>query len=72
MSSLTLVRHCEAAGQEPDAPLTEVGRRQAAELADFLSAFPIDAIVTSSYRRSRETVTPVGNSCIFALRLTHA
>ena len=59
MRSLILVRHCEAAGQEPDAPLTEIGRQQAAELADFLSAFTIDAIVTSSYRRSQETVGPL-------------
>ena len=59
MRSLILVRHCEAAGQEPDAPLTETGWQQATELTDFLSAFPIDAIVSSAYRRTRETVAPV-------------
>lgn len=59
MSSLILVRHCEAAGQEPDAPLTDAGRRQSLELADFLSAFPVDTIVTSAYRRARQTAEPL-------------
>ena len=59
MSSLILVRHCEAAGQEPDAPLTEAGRRRAHELASFLSAFPIDAIVTSAYVRAQQTAEPL-------------
>ena len=65
--SLILVRHCEAAGQEPDAPLTEHGKRQAAELADFLSAFPIDAIFTSAYLRARQTATPLAQ--LFSLRV---
>ena len=59
MRSLILVRHCEAGGQEPDAPLTDAGRRQALELADFLSTFPVNSIVTSAYRRARETAEPV-------------
>ncbi len=59
MSSLILVRHCEATGQEPDAPLTETGWRQAQELASFLSAFPIDAIVTSAYLRAQQTAEPL-------------
>lgn len=59
MSSLILVRHCEAAGQEPDAPLTETGRRQAQELASFLLAFPIDAFVTSAYLRAQQTAEPL-------------
>lgn len=59
MPSLILVRHCEAAGQEPDAPLTAAGSRQALELADFLSAFPVAGIVASAYRRARETAEPL-------------
>lgn len=31
-----LVRHCQATGQEPDAPLTETGQQQAIALADWL------------------------------------
>jgi len=59
VSSLILVRHCEAAGQEPDAPLTDVGMGQALALANFLSDFPVDTIVTSAYRRARETAEPL-------------
>lgn len=59
MSSLILVRHCEAAGQEPDAPLSDAGRRQALELADFLSTLPVESIVSSAYRRARETAEPL-------------
>jgi len=65
--SLILVRHCEAAGQEPDAPLTEHGERQAAELADFLSPFPIDAIFTSVYLRAQQTCKPLAQ--LFSLRV---
>ncbi len=61
MVSLILVRHCEAAGQEPDAPLTELGLQQARNLADFLSTFPIDAIATSAYRRARQTAEPLAH-----------
>lgn len=59
MSSLILVRHCEAEGQDPDAPLTGAGHRQAEQLAGFLSALPVDAIITSAYRRARETAEPL-------------
>ena len=61
MPSLILVRHCEAEGQEPEAPLTDAGRRQARELANFLSAFPIDVIATSAYRRAQETARPLAD-----------
>lgn len=55
MSALILVRHCQAAGQQPDAPLTPVGQRQARDLAQFLSAYPVDMIVTSAYLRAQQT-----------------
>ena len=34
--TLILVRHCQAAGQEPDAVLTDTGIEQSRDLADFL------------------------------------
>ncbi len=58
MSRLLLVRHCEASGPRPDAPLTERGRSQASRLAAFLAAYPVDALVTSPFRRARETIAP--------------
>lgn len=56
---LILVRHCQAADQDCDAPLTEIGLRQAGELADFLSGLPIDFIVASAFRRARQSAEPL-------------
>jgi 2,3-bisphosphoglycerate-dependent phosphoglycerate mutase len=53
-----LVRHCQAAGQEPDAPLTPAGEAQAAALADFLAPLPIDRILSSPFRRARDSIAP--------------
>ncbi len=53
-----LVRHCEATGQRPNAPLTETGYQQAPKLADFLSDYPIDHITTSEYLRARQSIEP--------------
>src|SRR4051812_24080279 len=56
---LHLVRHCQSTGQEPDAPLTAVGREQAEHLADVLEGRGIARIVASSYARARQTVEPL-------------
>jgi 2,3-bisphosphoglycerate-dependent phosphoglycerate mutase len=58
MSRLLLVRHCESSGPQPDAPLTERGLDQAVHLATFLAAYRIDALVTSPFRRARDTIAP--------------
>jgi 2,3-bisphosphoglycerate-dependent phosphoglycerate mutase len=54
-----LVRHCQATGQEPDAPLTEKGRRQAVDLAEHLEDNPIVRIVSSPYVRAVESIAPL-------------
>ncbi|MGD9894669.1 MAG: histidine phosphatase family protein [Dehalococcoidia bacterium] len=56
---LYLIRHCAAAGQEPDAPLTDAGQRQAVALADVLAAAEIDRIVSSPFRRARDSIAPL-------------
>ncbi|MYA60824.1 MAG: histidine phosphatase family protein [Chloroflexi bacterium] len=56
--NLILIRHCQATGQEPDAPLTEFGQHQAQTLADFLTDYPIDHITTSEYLRARHSIEP--------------
>ena len=56
--NLILVRHCQATGQEPNAPLTNVGVQQAQFLSDFLSDHPIDHITTSEYLRARRSIQP--------------
>ena len=71
MSSLILVRHCEAAGQEPDAPLTDAGHRQAGQLATFLSALPVDAIVASGYLRARQTAEAVADLLHLGIEVDH-
>jgi len=56
---LYLVRHCKAAGQEPDSPLTTEGTVQATALAHFLGHLPIDRIVSSPFLRARASIMPL-------------
>lgn len=56
MSEVLLVRHCESSGQAPDAPLSERGYAQAEALARELAPLPIDRVISSPYRRARETI----------------
>lgn len=56
--NLILVRHCQATGQEPEAPLTGTCHQQSHTLADFMSGYPIDHITTSKYLRARQSIEP--------------
>ena len=47
---LYLVRHCKAAGQQPEAALTADGRLQAKLLAEKLAVLPIERIIASPFR----------------------
>ena len=64
---LLLVRHCAAAGQEPDAPLTDTGHHQAQTLAHFLADYPIDHITTSEYLRARQSIEPFASQSDLAI-----
>lgn len=57
-----LVRHCESSGQQPDAPLTALGAAQAEQLAAFLRPFGVGWIVSSPFRRARQSVEPLARS----------
>ena len=57
---LHIVRHCEPAGQEPFAPLSERGKRQAETLCAFLARFDIERIVSSPFVRALESIQPLG------------
>ena len=59
MKRVYLVRHCRAAGQAPDRPLTPEGEAQALQLADFLAPFEITRIVASPFRRAVGSVAPL-------------
>lgn len=54
-----LVRHCQAAGQAADAPLTSKGILQAEALAEFLSAAEIASIVSSPFARALQSIKPL-------------
>ncbi|MDM5234322.1 histidine phosphatase family protein [Lysinibacillus pakistanensis] len=54
-----IVRHCEAQGQPPESPLTEMGFTQAKYLSDFLSNIKIDRIISSPFLRAIQSVEPI-------------
>jgi 2,3-bisphosphoglycerate-dependent phosphoglycerate mutase len=56
---LYLVRHCQATGQEPDAPLTEIGQQQAIALAGWLSDVSIGRIISSPFVRAYQSILPL-------------
>jgi 2,3-bisphosphoglycerate-dependent phosphoglycerate mutase len=57
--TLYIVRHCKAAGQQPDAALTEEGVFQATQLADRLAALPIERIISSPFARATQSIAPL-------------
>jgi 2,3-bisphosphoglycerate-dependent phosphoglycerate mutase len=66
---LYLIRHCAAAGQEPDAPLTANGCEQAIMLADTLTAAGIERIVCSPFRRARDSIEPLAQRLGLAIEV---
>jgi probable phosphoglycerate mutase len=63
---LLLIRHARPDRHEPvegpaDPELSDVGRRQAAALADWLGAEKIDAVYSSPMRRAQETAAPLAD-----------
>ncbi len=57
--TIYIVRHCKAAGQHPDAPLTPEGVAQAAQLADRLALLPIERIISSPFLRATQSIAPL-------------
>lgn len=68
---MLLIRHCQSSGQDPDAALTEIGRKQAEALAEFLSDYPIDMIVSSSYTRAQQSIEPFAATVGLPAHLDH-
>jgi 2,3-bisphosphoglycerate-dependent phosphoglycerate mutase len=62
MTTLVLVRHAQSAPKrelpERDWPLSELGRRQAAELAPALAELGVDALASSPFIRAVDTLRP--------------
>jgi 2,3-bisphosphoglycerate-dependent phosphoglycerate mutase len=62
VTTLILVRHAQSAPDpalpERDWPLSELGRRQAADLAPVLEELGVDALASSPYIRAIDTLRP--------------
>ncbi|MGG4393140.1 histidine phosphatase family protein [Paenibacillus thiaminolyticus] len=69
MKNVYIVRHCQAEGQAPDAPLTAAGVRQADKLAEFLADKPIEHIISSPYERAYRTIAPFAEQHGMAIAL---
>ena len=54
-----IIRHCKADGQPSESQLTEVGFKQAKNLAEFLSDTKIDRIISSPFLRAIQSVEPI-------------
>lgn len=59
MKKIYLIRHCEAEGQPAEAQLTEQGRNQAFQLAEFFSNLKIDRIISSPFKRAIQSIQPL-------------
>lgn len=53
-----IVRHCQAVGQDPEAPLSKLGEQQARALADHFckSPIPVQRIIASPYLRVAQSI----------------
>lgn len=71
MKCIYLIRHCKAAGQEPDAQLTAEGHAEAELLANFLSEKQIDYIVSSPYDRAVSTIQPLAQKHKLKINMDH-
>jgi 2,3-bisphosphoglycerate-dependent phosphoglycerate mutase len=58
---LLLIRHCAAAGQAAEAPLSETGVNDALRLADNLATSGIDALYSSPFTRAVTTLQPLAD-----------
>lgn len=56
-----LIRHCEATGQAPDAELTEMGKKQAQELAEFLKNRQVIHFISSPFTRAIQSIEPAAD-----------
>jgi broad specificity phosphatase PhoE len=79
VTTLLLARHGESDWNRSkrwqgfaDRPLTDLGRRQAEQLADRLEGIDLDAVYSSDLRRARDTAEAVGRRKGLGVRTTAA
>ena len=56
---LYIVRHCKAAGQQPEAVLSADSHLQAVQLAERLNPLPIERIISSPFLRAKQSIAPL-------------
>lgn len=71
MKKIYIVRHCQANGQSPDAPLTELGYKQAKDLCDFFSNLKVDRVISSPFLRARQSVIPLSEKLNVKIEVDH-
>jgi 2,3-bisphosphoglycerate-dependent phosphoglycerate mutase len=69
MKTIYIMRHCQAEGQEPDAPLTTDGLIQSKGLVGLLADAQIERIISSPYLRARQSVTPLAQHLNIPIKL---
>ena len=75
MTTLILVRHAQSAPRpdlaEEAFPLSEIGRRQALDVAPILEELSVDALASSPYRRAVDTLQPYADRAGLAIAVDH-
>ncbi|MEH1935409.1 MAG: histidine phosphatase family protein [Nostoc sp.] len=69
LKTLYIVRHCQAVGQEPNAPLTLEGNLQAIALADLLFGFGIERVISSPFIRAYQSITPLAERLSLSIEI---
>ena len=63
ITTVILVRHAEKGTDDPKDPdLSEAGKQRAQHLAQVLKETKVDAIYSTPYKRTRNTVTPLAEA----------
>lgn len=66
-----IIRHCQAEGQEAQAALTKLGRKQAVELSEFLSNTAISRIISSPFLRAHQSIEPFATTKQLTIEIDH-
>lgn len=63
VTTIILVRHAEKGTDDPKDPeLSEAGKQRALRLAQVLKDTKVDAVYSTPYKRTRNTVAPLANA----------
>lgn len=66
-----IIRHCQAEGQESDAPLTKAGHHTALELVKQFKGETIHQVISSPFLRARQSIEPLVKEKNLHLQIDH-